>query len=74
MDELLGKLVQLVMVMELMGSAKFWELVMEVANCQVSVVLYKVKRGGAHGSSECQGPILKYPLTVGSKMICLGCG
>ena len=62
------------MAMQLMGSANFWELVMGAVNCWVSVVLYKVKGGVAHGSSEYQGPILKYPLMVGSKMICLGCG
>ena len=74
MDKLPSRLELLVMVTELMGSVKFWELVMRVANCWVSVMLYKVKGGGAHGFSECQGPILKYSLMVGSKMICLGCG
>ena len=35
------------MITELMGLAgKFWELVMKVENCQVSVVLYKVMGGG----------------------------
>ena len=63
------------MVMELMGLVKLQELVMGVANCQGSVVLYKVKGGEVcdFSFSEHWGPILKYPLTVGSKMICLGC-
>ena len=62
------------MITELMGSAgKFWELVMGVEKCQVPVMLYKVKGGGVHDFSEHWGPILKYPLMVGSKIICLGC-
>ena len=63
------------MVMELRGSANFRELVTKVENCQVSVMLYKVMGGGVcdFSFSEHWGPILKYPLTVGSKMICLGC-
>ena len=66
---------QLVMATELMGSVKFWELAMKVENCQESVMLYKVMGGGVHdfSFSKWQGPILKYPLVVGSKMICLGC-
>ena len=63
------------MVTELMGSAKFQELVMKVENCQGSVMLYKVKGGGVcdFSISEHWGPILKCPLVVGSKIICLGC-
>ena len=51
------------------------ELVMKVENCQVSVVLYKVMGGGVcdFSFSEHWGPILKCPLTVGSKMMYLGC-
>ena len=73
--KLSGNSKQLAMVMEFMGLAKFRELVTKVENCQVSVMLYKVKGGGAHdfSFSEHWGPILKYPLTMGSKMICLGC-
>ena len=48
---------------------------MKVENCWVLVMLYKVKGGGVHdfSFSEHWRPILKYPLTVGPKMICLGC-
>ena len=48
---------------------------MKAENCQESVVLYRAKGGGVHdfSFSACWGPILKCPLTVGSKMICLGC-
>ena len=44
-------------------------------SCAALVVLYKVGGGGAcdFSFSECWGPILKCPLAVGSKMICLGC-
>ena len=75
MDKLSGNLEQLAMAMELMGLVKFWELVMGVANCQVLVVLYKVKEGGTcdFSFSKCWGPILKCPFVVGSKTICLGC-
>ena len=63
------------MVTELMGLVKFWELVMKVENCWGLVVLYKVKGGGVCDFSffEHWGPILKCPLVVGSKIICLGC-
>ena len=63
------------MVTELMGSAKFWEVVTKAENCWGSVVLYKVKGRGVRdfSFSKHRGPILKCPLAVGSKMICLGC-
>ena len=63
------------MVTEMMQSAKFWEMVTKAENCQGSVVLYKVRGGGVCDSSfsERWGPILKYPLVVGSKMIYQGC-
>ena len=63
------------MITEMMQLVKFREMVMKVENCQGSVVLYKVKGGGVHdfSFSEHWGPILKYPLAVGSKMICQGC-
>ena len=74
LDKLLGNSKWLAMVMELMGLVKFWEVVMKVENCWVSVMLYKVMGGGVHDfsfSKDCR-PILKCPLVVGSKMICLG--
>ena len=58
----------------LMGSAKFWEVMMKVENCWGLAMLYKVKGGGVcdFSFSKHWGPILKCPLAVGSKMICLG--
>ena len=48
---------------------------MKAENCQGLGVLYKVMGGGVHDFSFSKhwGQILKYPLMVGSKMICQGC-
>ena len=49
-------------------------MVMKVENCWGSVGLYKVKGGGVRDFSFLNsGTNLKYPLAVGSNMICLGC-
>ena len=47
------------MAMEIMGLAKFQEMVTKVENCQGLVVLYKVKGGGVHDFSFSKhwGPI-----------------
>ena len=63
------------MVMEMMGLGHSWELVTKAENCRWSVMLYKVKGGEVHDFSFFKhwGPILKFHLAVGSKMMCLGC-
>ena len=48
---------------------------MKVESCWGSAMLYKAMGGGVHdfSFSEHWGPILKFTLAVGSKMICQGC-